>query len=72
MGRKKKEKAAECSVCFGCKWVFNDASESPFYDLNFSNLRTGDELIRCRKCNSVPGTIYTNLKAKPQAKQNQR
>ena len=56
MSRKRKIK--ECTVCYDCKWVYNDSDKSPFYDLNFSNLKTGDEIIRCWKCNSIPGVTY--------------
>lgn len=69
MGRKKKENKTECPVCFDCKWVYNDDAKSPFYDLNFSNLRTGDELIRCQKCNSIPGVTYTKTKSRSQSKE---
>lgn len=55
MSRKKKKKdldAVHCTTCYDCKWVIEE-DKTPFYDLNFSSLRIGDELIRCWQCNSV-------------------
>lgn len=41
-----------CTICYDCGWVINDELKTPFYDLTFSNLLPGDEIIRCWECNS--------------------